>query len=292
MKCILKTSNSNLISVSSVLSVAKNNLLLRDLADKKAFKSDQKMKKDVVSTTKNMKNKANCNHSNITATPCNIGTYNDLQPKTKNGTKPNKANFFTASNPLFSSSLWPSVFLFFLCGKVVKLKKLFFAKRTQFRQPNSTANSCNKVTYNALQPKGNEPKRTQLKPIKPNPNPISKPQCAQKKTTIWPSYLFVNYRLQYSAEDMDFFALKLDYTLFECKQGKIIAHPHIETGMPFRSALADNDRPCLSQLAAIKLYTAILRITVSTVPRRTLSLFMCHCLPQVSVRSIADITVV
>ena len=88
-------------------------------------------------------------------------------------------------NICFSSSLWPSMFLSFLCGKVVKLKtkarkpsdipgkdafsqKLFFAKRTQFERPKSVASNCCRKVYDALQTKRNEPKRTQLKPIKAN----------------------------------------------------------------------------------------------------------------------------
>ena len=99
-----------------------------------------------------MKNEANLNNRKFTPTPYNIGGYNDFHPKTQNGTKPNEANLKPISemeNP-----------------RLPKDKKN--GKRTQFRQPNSTATSCYKETYNALQPKRNEPKRTQLKPIKAN----------------------------------------------------------------------------------------------------------------------------
>ncbi|HEG44148.1 MAG TPA: hypothetical protein ENH94_08890 [Phycisphaerales bacterium] len=125
------------------------------------------MKKDVVSTTKNMKNKANFNSVKFTATSYNTVVYNASQPKPKNGTKPNKAN----PKPILARRP-PGVVTSTKTGNSANLQKLFFAKRTQFRQPNSTATACNKVTYNALRPKGNEPKRTQLKPIKANPNPI------------------------------------------------------------------------------------------------------------------------
>jgi hypothetical protein len=76
-----------------------------------------------------LRNKPNFNHSNITATSYMTESYNALQTKPKNGANPNKPNFrrsrrslgedgyITTSIPLFSSSLWPSVFLFFLCGK-------------------------------------------------------------------------------------------------------------------------------------------------------------------------------
>ena len=39
-----------------------------------------------------MKNEANLNSPNFTATSCSIGGYNVLRTKTQNGTKPNKAN--------------------------------------------------------------------------------------------------------------------------------------------------------------------------------------------------------
>ena len=39
-----------------------------------------------------MKNEANLNSQKFTATPYNIGGYNDFHPKTQNGTKPNEAN--------------------------------------------------------------------------------------------------------------------------------------------------------------------------------------------------------
>ncbi len=148
-----------------------------------------------------MKNKANFNSVKLTATSYSERAYNDLSPKTQNGTKPNKANLKPISNilTLFVRSFgslqgaslrssevvrvvrramddWPATpqgdkrttktSLF--SGMTPIPQKLFYGKRTQFRQPNSTANSCNKVTYNALRPKGNEPKRTQLKPIKAN----------------------------------------------------------------------------------------------------------------------------
>ncbi|HEG42634.1 MAG TPA: hypothetical protein ENH94_01145 [Phycisphaerales bacterium] len=38
------------------------------------------------------RNKPNFNHPNITSTPCDRETYNDLQANPKNGTNPNKAN--------------------------------------------------------------------------------------------------------------------------------------------------------------------------------------------------------
>ena len=43
-----------------------------------------------------MRNKANFNGVKLTATSCCKKAYNDLSPKTKNGTNPNKANFKNA----------------------------------------------------------------------------------------------------------------------------------------------------------------------------------------------------
>ncbi|MCK5581605.1 MAG: hypothetical protein KAJ18_10085 [Candidatus Omnitrophica bacterium] len=40
-----------------------------------------------------MKNKANFNSAKLTVTSCSTVNYNDLSPKTQNGTKPIKANF-------------------------------------------------------------------------------------------------------------------------------------------------------------------------------------------------------
>ena len=50
------------------------------------------------------------------------------------------------------------------------------------------------------------------------------------------------------------------------KERVVFTHADVEAGLEFRSALADDDGPSLSELAAEKLYAAILRITVSSVP--------------------------
>jgi hypothetical protein len=133
-------------------------------------KTTTKMKINVKSENKNMKNKANSNRQKFTATPCNIGGYNVFSPKTKNGTKPNKANLRQSRRSLgedgkpISNTAKPSD----IPGKGAFPQKLFFAKRTQFERPKSVASNCYRKVYNALLPKGNEPKRTQLNPIKAN----------------------------------------------------------------------------------------------------------------------------
>ncbi|HEG44243.1 MAG TPA: hypothetical protein ENH94_09365 [Phycisphaerales bacterium] len=100
-----------------------------------------------------LRNEPNFKDVNLTATSCGTVVYNASQPKPKNGTNPNEANFFTTSNPLFSSSLWPSVFLFFLCGKVVKLKNKNMKNKANLSNQKFTANPCGMEVYNDLQPK-------------------------------------------------------------------------------------------------------------------------------------------
>ena len=63
-----------------------------------------------ISQTLYLRNKPNFNHSNITATSYVTVAYDTSQTKPQNGANPNKPNFFTTSKPLFSSSLWSSVF--------------------------------------------------------------------------------------------------------------------------------------------------------------------------------------
>ncbi len=96
-----------------------------------------------------MKNKANFKAKYFTANPCGSGTYNALYPKTKNGTKPIKANF-EKENPRFSSE--------------TQAKNLFMRNEPNFNNTNSTANPYSSDIYNDLQPK---PKNG-TKPIKPN----------------------------------------------------------------------------------------------------------------------------
>ncbi|HEG44339.1 MAG TPA: hypothetical protein ENH94_09850 [Phycisphaerales bacterium] len=60
-----------------------------------SFKFDTKPSlfpgKDAFSRNLFLRNKANLSNQKFTANPCGMEVYNDLQPKTKNGTKPNKA---------------------------------------------------------------------------------------------------------------------------------------------------------------------------------------------------------
>ena len=105
-----------------------------------------------------LRNEPNLSSQKLTANPCGIEGYNDFHPKTKNGTNPNEPNLKPILNTP-KTSLLPD--------KPANLKKLFFAKRTQFERPKSVASNCYRKVYDALLQKGNEPKRTQLKPINP-----------------------------------------------------------------------------------------------------------------------------
>ena len=65
--------------------------------------------------------------------------------------------------------------------------------------------------------------------------------------------------------DVDFFASKVDDAVRFGKNGVIFTHADVEAGVKFRAALTYDDRSGLGKLPAIKLYAAILRITVATV---------------------------
>ena len=66
-------------------------------------------------------------------------------------------------------------------------------------------------------------------------------------------------------EDVYFSASELDDSLDECEECVVLAHADVESGFELCSALANDDRTSLCQLAAVELYAAILRITVSAV---------------------------
>ena len=121
------------------------------------------MKKTVISANKIMKNKANLNNSEFTATSCNIGGYSDLRPKTQNGTNPNKPN----SKPI---SWLPQNHLLLVSIRVhswfQQIKKM--ENEPNFNESGLAATNANRNTYNGFcpkKPKRNEPKRTQSKPI-------------------------------------------------------------------------------------------------------------------------------
>jgi hypothetical protein len=75
---------------------------------------------------------------------------------------------------------------------------------------------------------------------------------------------------------VDSSALELYLSINSGEQRIIPAHTHVGAREEFRSALPNYDRACFDGLAAIPFNASVLRIAVSAVPRRALSLFMCH----------------
>lgn len=69
---------------------------------------------------------------------------------------------------------------------------------------------------------------------------------------------------------------KSNHAFTLCKQRVITSHSHIKPGEKLRASLAKDNTASCNRLSAKTLNTKKLRITVSTVSRRTLSLFMCH----------------
>src|SRR5687768_7098962 len=76
--------------------------------------------------------------------------------------------------------------------------------------------------------------------------------------------------------DVDFAALELDLAVFESKEGVVAADADVEAGHELGSALTDDDCAGGDGLAAVGLYTAVLRIAVASVASAALSFFMCH----------------
>ena len=125
------------------------------------------------SVAKIMKNEANFNNLNSTATTCPAMAYNDLSPKTQNGTKPNEANL----NPILARRP-PGVVTSTKTGNSATLKNFFSRNKANSINSGFTTSPCSSSTYTNLpsefqqksKPNPN-PKQTQYKP---NSNPISK----------------------------------------------------------------------------------------------------------------------
>ncbi len=112
-----------------------------------------------------MKNKANLNSLNLTANSCCIGGYNVIRTKTKNGTKPIKANLkpiLKREARAFSGNTLP--------------KNLFMRNEPNFKSPKFTANPCNRTAYNTFSQKTKNGTNPITNPIRtqyePNTNPI------------------------------------------------------------------------------------------------------------------------
>ena len=65
---------------------------------------------------------------------------------------------------------------------------------------------------------------------------------------------------------MDSASLELNLALCLGEQGVVLAHAYIGTSEELCPALGYNNRTGLNDLAGVLLYTAILRITIASVP--------------------------
>ena len=106
-------------------------------------KKTTKTGKNVKSENKNMKNKANLNSPKFTATSYSTKVYNALQPKTQNGTKPNKANLKPTPNTLNPH---------FFQEKPSFLLPLICKSKPNFENQEITASTCKRETYTNLHP--------------------------------------------------------------------------------------------------------------------------------------------
>ncbi len=127
-----------------------------------------------------MKNEANLKSQKFTATSCSIGGYNVLNPKTQNGTKPNKANLRQSrrslgedENPI-SKTENPSLFQ----GEHSLLLNLLLRNKPNFNHPKIPATSYITVAYNIFQ---RNPKNG-ANPNKPNQSQFQSLQFLRQKT--------------------------------------------------------------------------------------------------------------
>ena len=79
-----------------------------------------------------------------------------------------------------------------------------------------------------------------------------------------------------TSDNVDSSALEADCSVGGCEQRVVLAHADVVAGEELGAALPDEDRSGLGRLAAVQLDASVLRIAVSAVSRRALSLFMCH----------------
>lgn len=66
-------------------------------------------------------------------------------------------------------------------------------------------------------------------------------------------------------DNVDFFTPEFDGAVALGKQGVIVAHADVETGMELGAALAHQDRAGFGELAAVEFDAAILRVAVASV---------------------------
>ncbi len=98
-----------------------------------------------------------------------------------------------------------------------------------------------------------------------------------------PSWFYRIY--SFLSDYVDFSALETDFPIRSGEKRVVPAHSDVVAGKELSSALPDDNRPGFGRLAAVQFHTPVLRIAVSAVSRRALSLFMCHNqLPLISVQ--------
>src|SRR5947209_9842794 len=81
--------------------------------------------------------------------------------------------------------------------------------------------------------------------------------------------------------------LKLDVPIDQGIERIIAAHAHVDTRLPVRATLAEDDTAGLQVLATEFFHAEALRLTVAPIARTTHSLFVCHryCYPRLCTRS-------
>ncbi len=78
------------------------------------------------------------------------------------------------------------------------------------------------------------------------------------------------------SDDIDLTAAESDDSVTQREQGVVPASTNVMSRQMVRASLPDDDSPHGDRLAAKTFDTAILRITVASVPRGTLTFFVCH----------------
>ena len=78
------------------------------------------------------------------------------------------------------------------------------------------------------------------------------------------------------SDDVDSSALEADFAVCGGEKRVVPAHADVVAGEELGPALPDDDRSGFGRLAAVQLNASVLRVAVSAVSRRALSLFMCH----------------
>src|SRR6266550_2109540 len=71
--------------------------------------------------------------------------------------------------------------------------------------------------------------------------------------------------------------LKFDVPIDQGIERIIAAHAHVDTRLPVRATLAEDDTTGLQALATEFLHAEALRLAIASIARASHSLFVCHC---------------